>query len=252
MTETTHLSLPFIEGGQAQKHVTHNEALRALDALVMLAAHDRDLASPPASPADGDRYIVKAPGTGGFAGKDNQIAMCDDGVWMFYPPQPGWTCYVEDEGALVVYDGSGWQIATGTVLQNLALLGIGTTADAVNPFAARLNKALWTACYAADGGDGDLRYTLNKEAPGKVLSLLMQSDWSGRAEIGLIGSDDLTFKVSTDGSDWKAALVADRATGKVRLPENDVAEIVLLDDQAAYDALDPPDAGTLYLVPEDD
>ena len=88
------------------------------------------------------------------------------------------------------------------MLQNLALLGIGTTADATNPFSAKLNKALWTAKTAAEGGDGDLRYTMNKETAADVLSLLLQRGFSGRAEIGLIGDDDLTFKVSPDGSTW--------------------------------------------------
>ena len=38
MSQTsTHLSLPYIQGGQAQKHVTHNEALRQLDLLVQLS-----------------------------------------------------------------------------------------------------------------------------------------------------------------------------------------------------------------------
>jgi hypothetical protein len=55
---TTHLLLPYILAAQAQKHVTHNEALRILDGLVQLSVLDRDLAAPPASPADGDRYIV--------------------------------------------------------------------------------------------------------------------------------------------------------------------------------------------------
>jgi len=218
MTDTLHLGLPFIEGSQAQKHVTHNEALRALDVLVMPAARDRDHATPPASPAEGDRYIVKAPGADAFAGKDNQIAVYDGGAWAFYAPRAGWTCYVEDEAALVTFDGTAWQIATGAVLQNLERLGLGTSADAVNPFAAKLNKALWTAKYAGEGGDGALRYTLNKEAPGKVLSLLMQSDWSGRAEIGLVGSDDLSVKVSADGAGWKEALVANRETGAVGFP----------------------------------
>ena len=31
---TTHLLLPYILAAQAQKHVTHNEALRLLDAMV--------------------------------------------------------------------------------------------------------------------------------------------------------------------------------------------------------------------------
>lgn len=218
MTETIHLGLPFIEGSQAQKHVTHNEALRALDALVMLAVLDRDLAAPPVSPADGDRYIVKAPGAGGFAGKNNQIALCDGGVWTFHAPQPGWTCYVEDEAALVVYDGSAWQIATGAVLQNLTRLGIGTTADAANPLAAKLNNALFAARTVAEGGDGHLRYKLSKESVGKTLSLLFQDNYSGRAEFGLTGDDDFHLKVSPDGTNWIDAVKIAAADGTLSFP----------------------------------
>ena len=38
MTDTPRLALPAIEAAQAQKHVTHNEALVLLDALTHLAA----------------------------------------------------------------------------------------------------------------------------------------------------------------------------------------------------------------------
>jgi hypothetical protein len=44
---TTHLLLPYILAAQAQKHVTHNEALRILDGLVQLSVLDRDLTAPP-------------------------------------------------------------------------------------------------------------------------------------------------------------------------------------------------------------
>jgi hypothetical protein len=50
---TTNLLLPYILAAQAQKHVTHNEALRLLDGLVQLSVLDRDLTAPPDSPADG-------------------------------------------------------------------------------------------------------------------------------------------------------------------------------------------------------
>ena len=50
---TAHLALPFIMAAQAQKHVTHNEALRLLDAMVQLSVLDRDLTAPLVSPADG-------------------------------------------------------------------------------------------------------------------------------------------------------------------------------------------------------
>ena len=52
---TTHLLLPYILAAQAQKHVTHNEALRILDGLVQLSVIDRTRTAPPISPADGDR-----------------------------------------------------------------------------------------------------------------------------------------------------------------------------------------------------
>ena len=58
--ETSNLLLPYILAAQAQKHVTHNEALRKLDALVQISVVDRDLAAPPASPAEGARYIIAA------------------------------------------------------------------------------------------------------------------------------------------------------------------------------------------------
>jgi hypothetical protein len=40
---TTRLLLPYILAAQAQKHVTHNEALQILDGLVQLSVLDRDL-----------------------------------------------------------------------------------------------------------------------------------------------------------------------------------------------------------------
>ena len=92
-------------------------------------------------------------------------------------------------------------------LQNLSLLGVGTTADATNPFSAKLNNALWAAKTVAEGGDGHLRYKMSKESAAKTLSLLLQDNFSGRAEVGLTGDDDFHFKVSPDGSSWLDAIV---------------------------------------------
>ena len=77
---STHLLLPYLLASQAQKHVTHNKALRLLDGLVHLAVLDRELAAPPASPADGDRYIVASGATGAWAGWDGSIAYWVDGA----------------------------------------------------------------------------------------------------------------------------------------------------------------------------
>lgn len=41
MDKTQNLNLPYILPSQAQKHVTHNEAIRALDAMLHLAVLSR-------------------------------------------------------------------------------------------------------------------------------------------------------------------------------------------------------------------
>jgi hypothetical protein len=219
MSDTPLLGLPLIAAEQAQKHVTHNEALAILDAIVQLSVKDRDLAMPPGSPAEGDRYIVAASPTDAWAGHVGDVAAWQEGAWAFFEPREGWLAYVADEDVALAFSGSGWVNVSTLIsaLQNLALLGVGTTADATNPFSAKLNKALWTAKYAAEGGDGDLRYTLNKETPADVLSLLFQTGFSGRLEIGLIGDDDLTVKVSPDGAAWSTALKIDKTTGALTL-----------------------------------
>ena len=201
-----------------QKHVTHNEALRLLDGLVQLSVLDRDLAAPPASPADGDRYIVASDATGDWAGWDLNVALWTDGAWLRLPPRTGWRAWVEDEGVLLVYDGSGWVGTTPASLQNLALLGLGTTADASNPFSAKLNAALWTAKTVAEGGTGDLFYTMNKEAAGDDLGLTLQTGFVTKALVGLFGSDRFRLAVSADGSTFFDGLSVDNTTGIVDQP----------------------------------
>ena len=215
---TTHLLLPYILAAQAQKHVTHNEALRILDGLVQLSVLDRDLTEPPASPADGDRYIVASGATGDWAGWDLNVALWTDGAWLRLPPRTGWRAWVEDEGLLLVYDGAGWIGTTPDVLQNMALLGLGTTADASNPFSAKLNAALWTAKTVAEGGTGDLFYTMNKEAAGDDLGLTLQTGFVTKALVGLFGSDRFRLAVSVDGSIFFDGLSVDNVTGIVDQP----------------------------------
>lgn len=218
---TPRLGLPWLMPAQARKHVTVNEALGRLDAITGAAVASRTLAAQPSDPAEGDAYILP-PGASGSewaAFFEHDLAYFQDGAWARVAARAGLTAYVADEGALVMHDGAAWTAFSDaiTTLGDLESLGVGTAPDAANPFAAKLNAALWTARPAAEGGTGDLRYTLNKEGEPQTLSLLFQSGWSGRAEIGLAGSDDLSVKVSPDGGSWTTALKVDRQTGAVDL-----------------------------------
>ena len=112
--ESARLRLPYIAASQAQKHVTHNEALTLLDTLVQASVIDKDLTAPPVSPAEGDCYIVAAAGTGDWTGWDNRIARYIDGEWRSYLPGAGdgkgWLVYVQDESNLYVFTGSVWTL----------------------------------------------------------------------------------------------------------------------------------------------
>jgi len=200
------LGLDYVMAAQAQKHVTVNETFRRLDALIQANAMSRTMEAEPVSPAEGDAYIL----TSGRSGESwsmmssDSLAFFRDGEWAEILPVEGLMAWISDETGVVIFDGNEWIAADDTIrqLQNLDLLGIGTTADAANPFSAKLNAVLWTAKSAGEGGTGDLRYTLNKESSSDVLSLLFQSGFSGRAELGLIGDDLLLLKMSDDGSNW--------------------------------------------------
>jgi Protein of unknown function (DUF2793) len=109
MSDTsTHLGLPYLLAAQAQKHVTHNEALRLLDAMVQLSVLDRTRTTPPASPADGDRHLVASGAAGLWAGWDLNVAFWVDGSWLRLVPRPGWLVWIAAEQAFVVWNGSAW------------------------------------------------------------------------------------------------------------------------------------------------
>ncbi|WP_334148030.1 DUF2793 domain-containing protein [Hyphomicrobium sp.] len=280
MDETANLKLPYILAAQSQKHVTHNEALRALDAIVQLAVIDKDLGTPPGSPAEGDRYIVGASPTGSWSGHATHVAAWQDGAWAFYVPAAGWLAWVSDESQSYLFAGGGWipapggggaslvpkgawsnatTYATGDLVEhdghaflsnidgNLAnepdtatpgstgewtyfsvltgggggggegvesvnpvpLVGINATADTTD----RLSVASPASLFSHEGAGHQLK--INKDDAGDTASVVFQTDFSGRAEFGLVGDDNFHVKVSADGSVWREAIVIDRSTGAV-------------------------------------
>lgn len=212
MTATPRLDLPLLAAGQAQKHVTHNDALIRLDALVHLAVASRTETFPPAVPVETSAYIVPADGTGVFAGHEDEVAIFEDGGWSFLEPRPGWQAWVADEAEEQVWTGAVWRRASPISSEGAELWGVNATADATN----RLAVASPASLFDHDGAGH--RLTINKAVAGQTASVVLQDGFSGRAEIGLAGDDDLHFKVSADGSAWTEALLVDRASGLVSLP----------------------------------
>src|SRR5258708_33238502 len=95
MSSTTpRAQMPLLAAAQAQKHVTHNDALLQLDALLFARFLSRNVSTPPAAPADGDTYLVKATATGAWTGQNGQIAYVNGGVWGVAPPFTGLPAHV--------------------------------------------------------------------------------------------------------------------------------------------------------------
>lgn len=217
MDQTPNLSLPYIMAAQAQKHVTHNEAIRMLDALTQISVASRILTAPPATPADGVRYILPAGATGVWAGAAGRIAAFQDGAWATFAPREGWLAWVADEAVAVVYTGGAWALMSGGgSAGSVPLLGINATADTTNRLSVSAPATLLN--HAGSGHQAKV----NKAAAGATASLLYQTAFSGRAEMGTTGDDDFHIKVSADGATWREALVIGGATGRAAFPQGGI------------------------------
>ena len=215
MTEQSdNLSLPYLQPAQAQKHVTHNEALKRLDLIVQAAVIDRDRTAPPAAPAPGDRHLVAAPAGGAWTGWEDSLAAWDGTAWSRIVPRPGWSLRCLAEARTLVWDGTAWTAEGGAggtsgEVTGAALFGVNATADTDN----RLAVASPAVLFSHDGAGHQVK--VNKAGAPDTASLLFQTGFSGRAEMGTAGSDAFAIKVSPDGSTWTTACAFSPATGEM-------------------------------------
>lgn len=198
------LSFPYLLPNQAQKHVTMNETLRTLDAVVQLSVISQTQSSPPDLPSDGDRYIPAENSSGTWSAQDGMIAAYQDSAWRFYTPQAGWLAWCQEDAALLVFDGTDWTMAGGDAAP--ASLGINADADMFN----RLVLSSPSSLFSHEGAGHQLK--INKASSGDTASLLFQSNWQGHAEMGLSGSNDFLVKTSSDGQNFLPTILA-RADG---------------------------------------
>ena len=198
MATTPNLGLPVMASGQAQKHVTFNAAVDAIDAILQGAVLSRNQVVPPAEPAEGDRYLLAQTPQDAFEGQGGMLAVWEAASWRYHTPRVGWTFWVVDEALHVVRRDDGtWSTLP---VDSALLLGVNTTADAQNRLSVRSKASLFT-----HEGD-DHRMAINKAAAGDTASLIWQTGFSGRAELGLAGNDAFSLKTSPDGVQWTTRL----------------------------------------------
>lgn len=202
------LGLPYIAPAQAQKHVTHNEALQRLDAVTQLSFVEVGLQEAPAVPQEGDLYVIGDAPTGLWSGQAGQIAYWAQNGWMFFEPRTGWRGWDQATSSPLTYSDSGWMSETPST-ENLPGVGIATTSDPTN----KLSVASDATLFSHAGGGHQLK--LNKALASDTASLLYQSDYTGHAEMGLTGDNNFHIKTSADGTTWTEAMVIDGASGLI-------------------------------------
>lgn len=108
MTVSPTLALPLLQAAQAQKEITHNEAILLLEAVATGRVESADETSPPPAPVTGSLWIVAVGGSGDWSGWDGYLALWDAGGWRFIPPMEGMQFWVLDQGLLARFDGAIW------------------------------------------------------------------------------------------------------------------------------------------------
>jgi len=103
---TPRYGLPLLFAGQSQKEFYVNEAHALTDALLHPAC-EGEASDPPATPSDGETWLVAAGATGDWAGADGKIASRQSGNWLFSTPGDGMRLLDRSTGQMLLYRG-GW------------------------------------------------------------------------------------------------------------------------------------------------
>lgn len=213
MSFTPRLGLPFLLPNQAQKHVTLNDALGLLDAIVQLAVLSAGAVTQPDAPEEGDVHILGDGAAGAsWAGQAaGSLAAFRDGVWQFLIAGEGWLAFDRTQQALLVRAGGEWRAVSSLPL---AALGINTAADPANRLAVKADQALFSHDDQTPG-TGDMRVVLNRANASATASLVFQEDFDALAEFGLTGGSGLNLKVNLPGTGWSDILTVDPASGAI-------------------------------------
>jgi len=161
MPQTHRLGLPLLAPGQAQKDITHNEALLLIDIIGQTIAQSADRVTPPDAPVPGACWIVPPSATGAWSDNIGSIAGWTSNGWRFMAPATGWRCWVIDRNYAMRFDGTAWigaaARADGYVVAGQQVLGsrqpaiAGPTGGSISDIEARAAISAILAALQAHG-----------------------------------------------------------------------------------------------------
>ena len=116
MTDTPRWNLPLLTASQAQKEISHNEALLAIDRVLHLAVHSRSQTRPPADAHPGDCVIVGPMPDGAWTENAGMLASYDGVGWTLDVPREGCLVWIRSEAVLAVFHDGGWRVIAALAL----------------------------------------------------------------------------------------------------------------------------------------
>lgn len=239
MTLTPNLNLPYLLPAQALKYITYNEAMLRLDSLVQLSVKSQ-ISTPPTNPTLGETYLIAPGASGEWAGFEAFIARFEATEnWQMLEPKLGWTCLIRDERRLCSFYDTGWEDTQDTSVTP-EYFAINAQVDSLNRFVVKSENVLF------DNEGTSHRFKLNKATATDSASLHFQSTYQSYGEIGLIGSNDITVKVSADAINWTEAIVVETQTGHTQIKNMYSGEIYLLNETA--NTITPPKSGGFMMI----
>lgn len=107
MSNSPRLGIPYLVPSQSQKEVTHNEMINMLELLLqgaVIAIQD----TPPATPIEGELYIIGNSPNGDWVGLSKYLACYIGDAWKTLAPKEGWRVWNKDLSRPIVYKNSYW------------------------------------------------------------------------------------------------------------------------------------------------
>lgn len=124
---TDRLKLPLLTAAQAQKELTHNEALALADLAIQAVVQSVAPATVPTTPGLGQCWIVGNAPVGAWAGQAGKLAGWTSGGWRFLAPFEGMQVWNIVDNVVVRREGANWlsgvMTASGLKIGGIQVVG---------------------------------------------------------------------------------------------------------------------------------
>lgn len=102
------LKYNYVAGDSGWGVGSYNPLVKALEGVVHALSLDMTLTAPLGGDLEGDTYVPASGASGAWSGKANQLAVRQNGAWVFYPPRYGWRLYDINFDRFLYWDGVSW------------------------------------------------------------------------------------------------------------------------------------------------